>query len=56
MRALGRRGGCLQKRTEDERRSVITGKKLKLKVKKSTADREREANRKQLLQFLNAQY
>jgi hypothetical protein len=37
-------------------RSVITGRKLKLRVKKSTKDRERDQNRQQLLQFLNAQY
>ena len=42
--------------SEQERRSVITGKKLKLKVKKTSADREREQNRQQLLHFLNAQY
>ena len=35
---------------------MITGKVIKLKVKKTSADKEREANRKYLLQFLNAQY
>ena len=41
---------------KEERRSIITGKVIKLKVKKTAADKEREANRKHLLQFLNAQY
>lgn len=48
-------GGGVQAKKE-ERRSVITGKVIKLKVKKTAADKEREANRKNLLQFLNAQY
>ncbi|KAF8577874.1 hypothetical protein K439DRAFT_522894 [Ramaria rubella] len=39
-----------------ERRSVLTGKKIKLKVHKDAADHERDANRESLLQFLNSAY
>ncbi|KAJ6561208.1 hypothetical protein DFH09DRAFT_1160762 [Mycena vulgaris] len=39
---------------KEERRSVLTGKKIKLKVKKEKGDDEREANRRDLLQFLNS--
>ncbi|PPQ83562.1 hypothetical protein CVT26_003880 [Gymnopilus dilepis] len=39
-----------------ERRSILTGKKIKLKVKKDKADHERDANRKDLLQFLNSAF
>jgi len=58
---------------EESRRSVLTGKKvkldmrpslfwphvrtqIKLKVKRSRGDEEREANRQELLQFLNSAY
>ncbi|KAF9527925.1 hypothetical protein CPB83DRAFT_894865 [Crepidotus variabilis] len=40
----------------DERRSVLTGKKIKLKVKKDKGDHERDANREKLLKFLNSAY
>ncbi|KAK2467506.1 hypothetical protein APHAL10511_000361 [Amanita phalloides] len=40
----------------EERRSVLTGKKIKLRVKKDKDDHERDANRQELLQFLNAAY
>ena len=39
-----------------EARSALTGHKIKLKVKKSSKDKERDANRQELLRFLNAQY
>nr|GAT56576.1 predicted protein [Mycena chlorophos] len=39
-----------KKKDKEERRSVLTGKKIKLKVKK---DREGDANRAELLAFLN---
>ncbi|KAJ3023977.1 Homocysteine synthase [Thoreauomyces humboldtii] len=43
--------------TEDEiRRSAITGKKIKLKVHKTSDDKAREMNRTQLLQHLNQMY
>ncbi|KIM47192.1 hypothetical protein M413DRAFT_23440 [Hebeloma cylindrosporum] len=41
---------------EEERRSVLTGKKIKLKVKKDKGDHERDANRRDLLQFLNSAF
>ncbi|KAF6758909.1 hypothetical protein DFP72DRAFT_1064414 [Ephemerocybe angulata] len=41
-------------REKDERRSVLTGKKIKLKVKKGREDIERDANREDLLRFLNS--
>jgi len=41
---------------KEERRSILTGKKIKLKVKKGREDHERDANRQELLQFLNAAY
>jgi len=37
-------------------RSVISGKKIKMKVRKTKEMKVREVNRQQLLQFLNAQY
>ncbi|TFK23724.1 hypothetical protein FA15DRAFT_757020 [Coprinopsis marcescibilis] len=40
----------------EERRSVLTGKKIKLKVKKDRGDHERDANRQDLLQFLNSTF
>lgn len=40
---------------DDAQRSAVTGKIIKLKVKKSTKDKERDLNRKQLLEFLNNQ-
>ncbi|KAJ3505866.1 hypothetical protein NLJ89_g7190 [Agrocybe chaxingu] len=40
----------------EEKRSILTGKKIKLKVKKDKGDHERDANRKDLLQFLNSAY
>ncbi|KAG2134163.1 uncharacterized protein EDB93DRAFT_1254594 [Suillus bovinus] len=39
---------------KDERRSVLTGKKIKLKVHKDARDLEMDANRQNLLQFLNS--
>ncbi|KAJ7355619.1 hypothetical protein DFH08DRAFT_955084 [Mycena albidolilacea] len=39
---------------KEERRSVLTGKKIKLKVKKEKGDEERDANRQDLLRFLNS--
>lgn len=51
---------CVQflKREEENRvrYSVISGKKIKMKVDKSEEDRVAEANRNQLLQFLNSSY
>lgn len=41
-------------RDKDERRSVLTGKKIKLKVHKDARDLEMDANRQNLLQFLNS--
>ncbi|KAJ3476257.1 hypothetical protein NLI96_g11279 [Meripilus lineatus] len=43
-------------RSGEERRSVLTGKKIKLKVHKGADDIERDANRADLLQFLNSAY
>ncbi|KAJ3564194.1 hypothetical protein NP233_g8456 [Leucocoprinus birnbaumii] len=40
----------------DSRRSVLTGKKIKLKVKKDKGDDERDAKRQELLKFLNSAY
>ncbi|KAF8629010.1 hypothetical protein AX17_005866 [Amanita inopinata Kibby_2008] len=45
-----------KKKDKEERRSILTGKKIKLKVKKDKQDHERDANRLQLLQFLNSAY
>ncbi|KAF9788273.1 hypothetical protein BJ322DRAFT_1048047 [Thelephora terrestris] len=39
---------------KDVRRSILTGKKIKLKVHKDAADLERDSNREELLQFLNS--
>ncbi|OJA12358.1 hypothetical protein AZE42_04330 [Rhizopogon vesiculosus] len=41
---------------DKERRSVLTGKKIKLKVHKDARDLEMDANRQNLLQFLNSTY
>ncbi|EJT96545.1 hypothetical protein DACRYDRAFT_120038 [Dacryopinax primogenitus] len=41
---------------KDERRSVLTGKKIKLKVHKDAEDVERDKRRENLLQFLNSAY
>ncbi|KAI9003657.1 hypothetical protein BC832DRAFT_593067 [Gaertneriomyces semiglobifer] len=41
---------------DDIRVSVITGKKIKLKVHKTVDDKVREKNRNQLLQHLNQMY
>eukprot|EP00884_Botryococcus_braunii_P019485 jgi/Botrbrau1/621/Bobra.0161s0014.2 len=40
----------------EEKYSVISGKKIKLKVDKTKEDREADRNRQQLLEFLNASY
>ncbi|KZP22145.1 hypothetical protein FIBSPDRAFT_931347 [Athelia psychrophila] len=45
-----------KKEGKEERRSVLTGKKIKLKVEKEEGDDEREANRQDLLQFLNSTF
>ncbi|KAL5532152.1 hypothetical protein ACEPAF_5716 [Sanghuangporus sanghuang] len=39
-----------------ERRSVLTGKKIKMKVHKTAEDHERDAKREELLKFLNSTY
>ncbi len=39
---------------KSDQRSAISGKVLKMKVKKSKEDKLREINRKHLLEFLNA--
>ncbi|KAI8371435.1 uncharacterized protein BYT42DRAFT_616526 [Radiomyces spectabilis] len=39
-----------------ERRSAITGKKIKLKIRKTSDDKERDQNRSNLLQFLNSAF
>lgn len=46
------------KREEENRvrYSVISGKKIKMKVEKSKEDKVAEANRNELLRFLNASY
>ncbi|EDV29102.1 uncharacterized protein TRIADDRAFT_52637 [Trichoplax adhaerens] len=47
----------LQERKKDEdQRSAVSGKKMKLKIKKSTEDKQREKNRQELLNFLNSQF
>ncbi|KAJ8520653.1 hypothetical protein ONZ45_g2572 [Pleurotus djamor] len=43
-------------RHADEKRSVLTGKKIKLKVHMDKEDHERDANRRDLLQFLNSAF
>jgi len=43
-------------KSREERRSVLTGKKIKLKVHKDAGDHERDANRQDLLQFLNSTF
>ncbi|KAN0101276.1 hypothetical protein V8E55_001260 [Tylopilus felleus] len=43
-------------RDKDERRSVLTGKRIKLKVRKDSRDLEMDANREDLLQFLNSTF
>jgi len=40
----------------EERRSVLTGKKIRLKVHKDAADYERDKKRADLLEFLNSAY
>ncbi|KIM52169.1 hypothetical protein SCLCIDRAFT_18255 [Scleroderma citrinum Foug A] len=50
----GRRKEKEKKKDKDERRSVLTGKKIKLKVHKGSKDLEMDANRQDLLQFLNS--
>jgi hypothetical protein len=35
-------------------RSAVSGKVIKMKVKKSKGDKERDINRRKLLEFLNA--
>jgi len=40
----------------DGPRSIISGKKIKMKLKKSKEEKIRDANRKQLLDFLNQSY
>ncbi|KAJ7601053.1 hypothetical protein C8J56DRAFT_1074908 [Mycena floridula] len=45
-----------RKERKEERRSALTGKRIKLKVKKEKGDEERDANRKDLLQFLNSTF
>ncbi|KAF8148665.1 hypothetical protein B0H34DRAFT_736478 [Crassisporium funariophilum] len=44
------------RKKEEDRRSVLTGKKIKLKVKKDKGDHQRDANREDLLQFLNSTF
>ncbi|KAH7918160.1 hypothetical protein BV22DRAFT_915578 [Leucogyrophana mollusca] len=45
-----------RKSDKDERRSILTGKKIKLKVHKDARDHEMDANRQNLLQFLNSTF
>jgi len=54
-KAMSREKEKMRKKDE-ERRSVLTGKKIKLKVKKDKGDHERDANRKDLLHFLNSAF
>jgi len=42
-----------RRQKEEAHRSAVSGKKIKLKIKKSSKDKEREKNRKELLHFLN---
>ena len=55
-----RKGKKSQVNSSDEepiaRRSVITGKKLKLHVEKTDEDLAQEEARKNLLQFMNSSY
>lgn len=55
-----KRSSSRRKETDRERseskRSVLTGKKIKLKVKKDRGDDERDAKRQELLKFLNSAY
>ncbi|KAI8886443.1 hypothetical protein K501DRAFT_331235 [Backusella circina FSU 941] len=44
------------KHHEEEKRNAITGKKLKLKIHKSSKDKEQDHNRSQLLNFLNSAF
>jgi len=46
----------LERDKDASRRSVISGKKLMLKVEKSKEDIAEEAKRSQLLKFLNSNY
>jgi hypothetical protein len=41
------------KKKEEGPRSIITGKVIKMKVKKSREEKAAEKNRKDLLEFLN---
>lgn len=40
----------------DVRRSVITGKRIMMNLDRTNEDHARERGRKQLLQFMNAQF
>lgn len=44
------------KKKEEERRNPITGKKLKLKIHKTSVDKKQDENRTQLLKFLNSAF
>ncbi|XP_069787463.1 corepressor interacting with RBPJ 1 [Narcine bancroftii] len=44
----------LKDRDKSDKYSTITGKKIKMKVKKTRGDKERDRNRAELLQFLNS--
>ena len=39
---------------KNENYSMITGKKIKMKIKKTKKDKERDWNRAELLEFLNS--
>ena len=49
-----KRSGDKQDDEEGERRSVITGKKIKLHIEKTDDDLKQEQARKQLLEFMNS--
>jgi len=51
-----RRSHSRKKTRDGEKRSVLTGKKIKLKVKKDRGDEERDAKRQELLKFLNSAF
>ncbi|XP_072907008.1 uncharacterized protein [Hemitrygon akajei] len=44
----------LKDRDKSDKYSMITGKRIKMKVKKTRGDKERDRNRAELLQFLNS--
>ncbi|XP_032882256.1 uncharacterized protein DDB_G0271670-like [Amblyraja radiata] len=44
----------LKDRDKNDKYSTITGKKIKMKVKKTKGDKQRDRNRAELLQFLNS--